>query len=607
MNTASWWQSWLNRMRASLGGKARRRPFVRTRLQVEILEDRLAPATVQFGLASESLLESAGTFTIPVILSTASATATTVTFSLGGNAGGTDFNGAASPLVIPAGQTAGNITGTLLNDGAPDATKTLTLTLNTTSAPYVLGATKVNTMTITEASANPTTLSIANQSTIEPAPGGTTNMVFTVTRTGDLTSQLTVGFTTVAGTAQPSTDFTPTTGTTTFAAGSATATISIPIFGNGVFNNPSLTFSVQLTGVTNVVGPPVTFANQATFATARNSYSLAVGDVNGDGKPDIVVAERGAGVLAVLLNTTPAGATTPSFASQQTFATAIGPFFVALGDVNGDGKPDILFTNYGEPGTVSVLLNTTAPGATTVSFATEQTFATGRDPNSVALGDVNGDGKPDLVVTNDRDSTVSVLLNLTPSGATVALFAPQQIFATGTFPRSAVLGDVNGDGKLDILLANAGNTTVSVLLNTTAPGAATASFAAQQTFAAGTTPSSVALGDINGDGKPDLVVTNANNFTAGTVSVLLNTTTPGATSASFAAQQTFAAGASPWVVALGGRQRRRQARPRRRQLVRQHGVGAAEHDDAGSHDGVLRHPANLRHGGFASLRGVGGR
>ena len=90
-------------------------------------------------------------------------------------------------------------------------------------------------------------------------------MDFTVTRTGDLTSQITVGYTTVAGTAQPNTDFTPTTGTTTFASGSATATIAIPIFGNGVYNNPSLTFSVQLTGIINVVGPPVTLAAQQTL------------------------------------------------------------------------------------------------------------------------------------------------------------------------------------------------------------------------------------------------------------------------------------------------------------------------------------------------------
>ena len=192
-------------------------------------------------------------------------------------------------------------------------------------------------------------------------PGGTVNMDFTVTRSGDLTSQITVGFTTVAGTAKPGTDFTPTIGTTTFASGSATATIAIPVFGNGVYNKTSLTFSVQLTGIVNVVGPPVTLANQTTFATSNAPISVVLADLNGDGKPDIVDANyNGAGSVSVLLNTTAPGATTPSFATQQTFATGGFPRGLVVADVNGDGKPDIIAANFGD-NTVSVLLNTTTP------------------------------------------------------------------------------------------------------------------------------------------------------------------------------------------------------------------------------------------------------
>ena len=126
-------------------------------------------------------------------------------------------------------------------------------------------------------------------------------------------------------------------------------------------------------------------------------------------------------------------AATPSFAPQQTFDTGAQPFAVIGADVNGDGIPDLIVTNFSDS-TVSVLLNTTAPGDTNPSFATQQTFATGSHPFSVTAADVNGDGKPDLIVANVSDSTVSVLLNTTAPGATTASFAAQQTFATGANP-----------------------------------------------------------------------------------------------------------------------------------------------------------------------------
>ncbi len=126
---------------------------------------------------------------------------------------------------------------------------------------------------------------------------------------------------------------------------------------------------------------------------------------------------------------------------------------MAVGDFNGDGKLDLASANlYSD--TVSVLLNTTAPGAATPAFTNQQAFGTGTDPISVAVGDFNGDGKPDLASANNGSNTVSVLLNTTAPGAAAPAFANQQAFGTGSRPTSVAVGDFNGDGRLDLASAN---------------------------------------------------------------------------------------------------------------------------------------------------------
>ena len=306
------------------------------------------------------------------------------------------------------------------------------------------------------------------------------------------------------------------------------------------------TVSVLL-NTTNAGAAAPSFAVQETFSVGSNPYSVAVGDFNGDGRPDIVVANRNAaGTVTILLNTTAPGATAPSFAAAQTFAVGNTPYAVTVGDFNDDGRPDIAVANFGS-GTVSVLMDTSPAGAVALSFAAQQTFTVGANPISLAVGDFNGDGRPDLAVANHDSDTVSLLLDTTAAGATTASFASQQTFNVGSLPYSVAVGDFNADGRPDLVVANEGVGSVSVLLNTTAVGTATLSFTPQQTFNVGSNPFSVAVGDFDGDGRPDIVT--ANNATNGTLSVLLDTTAAGATTASFAPQQTLAAGNLPASVA----------------------------------------------------------
>jgi hypothetical protein len=121
--------------------------------------------------------------------------------------------------------------------------------------------------------------------------------------------------------------------------------------------------------------------------------------------------------------------------------------------VNGDGKPDLVIANGGDT-TVSVLL-----GNGDGTFQPRVDYATGSSPLSVIVGDVNGDGKPDLVTANNNGS-VSVLL-----GNGDGTFQPKVDYTTGIYTTSVAMGDVNGDGKPDLVAAVSGNNTVSVLLN----------------------------------------------------------------------------------------------------------------------------------------------
>ena len=265
-------------------------------------------------------------------------------------------------------------------------------------------------------------------------------------------------------------------------------------FSEDVKNVLSQNFSAVTTG--NVTANP-------TYQIAKVSasvYTVTVAGITGAGTLGLNC--NGSGTITDLVgNPLVAQNAAASFANQTTFATGSDPVSETLGDLNGDGKPDLVVANY-TSNTVSVLL-----GNGNGTFQTQVTFATGSS-RSVTLGDLNGDGKPDLAVANLHDNTVSVLL-----GNGNGTFQTQTTFATSTNPYSVTMGDLNGDGKNDLAVATGGSNTVSVLL-----GNGNGTFQNQTTFTTGTEPTSVTLGDLNGDGKLDLAVTN---WSDSSVSVLL--------------------------------------------------------------------------------------
>lgn len=224
---------------------------------------------------------------------------------------------------------------------------------------------------------------------------------------------------------------------------------------------------------------------------------------------------------------TRADLSTNTFAAPVFLPSRLTPHGI-LGDVDGDGWLDIVFANYHD-NSMSLLRNSgTELTLGTNSFPARLDFAAGSGAHTPSMGDLDGDGRPEIIVPNDFDANVSVYRNLShPGSLTAVSLAPRVNFATRNNPVSVRPADIDGDGRLDLVVVNAvvGPSTLSVHRNTAVPGGINSnSFAAGVHFPTGQHSFWNEVGDLDGDGKPDVVVANVREAT---LSVLRNTSVPG--------------------------------------------------------------------------------
>jgi hypothetical protein len=240
------------------------------------------------------------------------------------------------------------------------------------------------------------------------------------------------------------------------------------------------------------------FAPVKQYETGTGNSYIAASDFDSDGKPDIAVVSSLGTDVVILVNDSKGG-----FRPAANYFAGTGTGSVATADFDGDGKLDLAVTL----GTneIAILLNN-GDG----TFSTPVDYDAGTAPVAIVAGDFNGDGRPDLAFPNFNsfaESSVTVVLNRGDG-----TFGPPHSFAVGIGPVSAAVADLNGDGKLDLVVANNNNEnfgTFSVLL-----GNGNGTFKEAKNYdTGGWAASSIACADMDGDGFPDVVVANASGDT----------------------------------------------------------------------------------------------
>lgn len=263
------------------------------------------------------------------------------------------------------------------------------------------------------------------------------------------------------------------------------------------------------------------FSSQSITLSGRKTKRIEIADLDLDGKPELIITDQGSNLISILVNQSTTG--TVQFSATPINVTVTGAGStdgIDIADLNGDNLPELVVSQFlTATSNLFIIENKSIPG--TISLGSIIKKDIGSSVVNIKIGDLDGDGKQDIAVTQLLASSLSIFLN--QSTASSIAFANPKSFVTSDRPWGLALGDLDGDGKADIVAASLTQKAITILNNESTPG--NLSF---QKLTANTTYINrhVQIGDVDGDGKPDVLFTsiddNNANILASKVSVFRN-------------------------------------------------------------------------------------